>query len=190
MTLHNDCIFNGGPQGTDGGTFPGVDEPDRQQWIDYTMQVGGGNSYGGEGCDQAGDSAYNWTDWTDLCGDNGLVPYINQFQIAYMNVSNFAVFVCSFARGCEFRWGRMLTSENSLAIQRRCRSCSMMIIGAIVSILFRLRFSSIFDRMIGGSRTLLGWRQPVFSTLFYHMHIVHERRPVVLHSIWEVIYVY
>ncbi|RYP78988.1 hypothetical protein DL770_006783 [Monosporascus sp. CRB-9-2] len=89
VTLHNDCIFNGGPDGYDGGTFPAGD---RQTWVDYTKQVASGNTYGGEGCNQAGDSTYDWSDWADLCGSNGLVSYINEFQIAYMNPGNPAPF--------------------------------------------------------------------------------------------------
>lgn len=85
VTIHNDCIFNGGPKGYDGGTFP---DEDRQTWVDYTKQVASGNFYGGEGCNQASDSTYNWSNWTDVCGSNGLVKYINEFQISYMNPGN------------------------------------------------------------------------------------------------------
>jgi hypothetical protein len=83
VTLHNDCIFDGGPDGNDGGTFP---SNDRQIWIDYTIKVAANNGYGGEGCDDAGDATYKWNNYDDLCGSNGLVPYINKFKIAYMNV--------------------------------------------------------------------------------------------------------
>ncbi|RYP36171.1 hypothetical protein DL767_003503 [Monosporascus sp. MG133] len=89
VTLHNDCIFNGGPDGYDGGTFPAGD---RQTWVDYTKQVASGNTYGGEGCNQAGDSTYDWSDWADLCGSDGLISYINEFQITYMNPGNPAPF--------------------------------------------------------------------------------------------------
>ena len=86
VTIHNDCIFDGGPNGVDGGTFP---DNDRQTWVDYTKQVAGGNTYGGEGCDNAGpESTYNWTNYDNLCGSNGLAAYINAFKISYMNVSD------------------------------------------------------------------------------------------------------
>jgi hypothetical protein len=84
VTIHNDCIFNGGPSGFDGGTFPAND---RQRWVDYTKEVASGNSYGGEGCNQAGDSTYDWTNYDDVCGSNGLEAYIHEFQISYFNVS-------------------------------------------------------------------------------------------------------
>ncbi|KAL7940439.1 hypothetical protein V8C42DRAFT_337514 [Trichoderma barbatum] len=85
ITLHNDCIFNGGPNGYDGGTFPSYD---RQTWIDYTKKVASGNTYGGEGCNQADDSTYDWSNFADLCGSNGLAAYIHTFQIAYLNPGN------------------------------------------------------------------------------------------------------
>ncbi|KAF5689061.1 hypothetical protein FDENT_4563 [Fusarium denticulatum] len=85
VTLHNDCIFNGGPGGYDGGTFP---SNDRQTWVDYTKSVASGNTYGGEGCNQAGDSTYDWSNFGDVCGSNGLATYINAFQIAYLNPGN------------------------------------------------------------------------------------------------------
>lgn len=84
VTLHNDCIFNGGPDGYDGGTFPA---DDRQTWVDYTKEVAAGNAYGGEGCNQADDSTYDWSNFDDVCGSNGLAAYIDAFQIAYFNVS-------------------------------------------------------------------------------------------------------
>jgi hypothetical protein len=84
VTLHDDCIFDGGADGSDGGTFP---TDDRQTWVDYAIQVAGGNTFGGEGCADAGDAAYDWYDWDDLCGSNGLVAYINSLQLAYLNVS-------------------------------------------------------------------------------------------------------
>ncbi|RYO87404.1 hypothetical protein DL762_004234 [Monosporascus cannonballus] len=82
VTLHNDCVFSGGPDGYDGGTFPAGGPPDLGR---LHQAVASGNTYGGEGCNQAGDSTYGWSDWADLCGSDGLVPYINEFQIAYMN---------------------------------------------------------------------------------------------------------
>lgn len=84
VTIHNDCIFNGGPNGYDGGTFPAND---REAWVNYTKQVAAGNIYGGEPCNEAGDSTYNWDYYDDLCGPNELAAYIDQFQIAYLNVS-------------------------------------------------------------------------------------------------------
>lgn len=83
VTIHNDCILNAGPDGGDGGTFP---DEDRDIWKDYTVQVAGSNTYGGEGCNQADDSTYDW-EYDDVCGDNGLVAYIHKFQMSYINVS-------------------------------------------------------------------------------------------------------
>ncbi|KAM0268383.1 hypothetical protein ACHAQH_010007 [Verticillium albo-atrum] len=85
VTIHNDCIFNGGPDGYDGGSFPASD---RQAWVDYTKQIASGNIYGGEPCNQAGDSTYDWEDYDDLCGPNGLAAYIDEFRIAYLNPGN------------------------------------------------------------------------------------------------------
>ncbi|CAH0022173.1 unnamed protein product [Clonostachys rhizophaga] len=85
VTIHNDCIFNGGPNGNDGGTFP---SDDRQTWIDYTKQVASSNTYGGEGCADAGDSTYDWSNFDDVCGSNGLEAYIHKFQISYFNPGN------------------------------------------------------------------------------------------------------
>lgn len=84
VTLHNDCIFDGGPTGHDGGTFFPLEE--RQNWVDYTLEVAGGNTYGGEGCSV--DGGYDWWDYDDLCGSNGLAAYIDTLQIAYLNVSD------------------------------------------------------------------------------------------------------
>ena len=47
------------------------------------MQVAGNNGYGGEGCEDT----YKWEDYEQLCGSNGLVKYINDFQMGYLNVS-------------------------------------------------------------------------------------------------------
>ncbi|KAH8895321.1 hypothetical protein GQ53DRAFT_714943 [Thozetella sp. PMI_491] len=82
ITLHDDCIFDGGPNGYDGGTFP---TDDRQTWVDYAKQIASNNTFGGEGCDNAGDATYDWSNWDDLCGSNGLATYINGFQMAYLN---------------------------------------------------------------------------------------------------------
>ena len=131
VTLHNDCIFNGGPDGHDGGTFP---VGDRQTWVDYTRQVAGGNTFGGEGCNQAGDSTYDWTNWTDLCGDNGLVPYIEQFQIAYLNVS--VLRYRNHANGNK-------ADGQSLVIRNLSRSCSITQTGRSVSMPYNRRFSSM-----------------------------------------------
>ncbi len=83
VTIHNDCIYESGPNGTDGGTFP----DNRQEWVDYTTEVSKGNTYGGEGCTLDHDSSYDWSNYDDLCGPNGLAAYINYFGISYMNVS-------------------------------------------------------------------------------------------------------
>jgi len=85
VTLHDDCIFEGGPDSLDAGTFP---SDNRTYWVEYTQQVASGNTFGGEPCADAGDpAAFNWSDWTTLCGYNGLIPYINTFEISYLNVS-------------------------------------------------------------------------------------------------------
>lgn len=84
VTIHNDCIFNNGPGGDDGGTFP---TEDIEGWSDYLKGVASNNTYGGEPCNQAGGSSYDWSDFADVCGDNGLIPYIHEFQISYLNVS-------------------------------------------------------------------------------------------------------
>lgn len=84
ITIHDDCIFDGGLTGYDGGTFP---SDNRSFWVDYTTQVASNNTFGGEGCDDAGDATFDWSDWTTLCGDNGLITYINTMGIAYLNVS-------------------------------------------------------------------------------------------------------
>lgn len=83
VTIHNDCIFNSGPDGTDGGTFP---EDDIQKWVDYTIEVSKGNTYGGEPCSQADDSSFDWSNFDAVCGSNGLIDYINKFGISYLNV--------------------------------------------------------------------------------------------------------
>lgn len=84
ITIHDDCIFDGGLTGYDGGTFP---SDNRSFWVDYTTHVASNNTFGGEGCDDAGDATFDWSDWTTLCGDNGLITYINTMGIAYLNVS-------------------------------------------------------------------------------------------------------
>ena len=84
VTLHDDCIFDGGMDGYDGGTFP---TDDRQTWVNYTIEVAGDNTFGGEGCNNAGDSTYDWSDYDAVCGDEGIITYINELQIAYLNVS-------------------------------------------------------------------------------------------------------
>lgn len=83
VTIHDDCIFDGGSTGTDGGTWP---SDGRQSWIDYTIEVAGNNTFGGEGCDNAGDATFDWSDYTALCGSDGIAAYIDTLQIAYMNV--------------------------------------------------------------------------------------------------------
>ncbi|KAH8703198.1 hypothetical protein BGW36DRAFT_333852 [Talaromyces proteolyticus] len=85
VTLHDDCIFDGGPNGTDGGTWP---SDDRQTWIDYTKKVSSNNTFGGEGCDDAGDATFDWSDYGAVCGSDGIAAYINAFQIAYLNAYN------------------------------------------------------------------------------------------------------
>ncbi|KFH44106.1 hypothetical protein ACRE_051150 [Hapsidospora chrysogenum ATCC 11550] len=85
VTIHNDCIFDGGPQGSDGGTFP---EDDRQAWVDYTREVSKGNTYGGEPCSLGGGSSYDWSDFEHVCGPGGLKAYIEYFGISYLNPGN------------------------------------------------------------------------------------------------------
>ncbi|KAF3407056.1 hypothetical protein DPV78_001818 [Talaromyces pinophilus] len=82
VTIHDDCIFDGGFNGSDGGTWP---SDDRQTWIDYIIEVAGNNTFGGEGCDNAGDATFDWSDYTALCGSDGIAAYIDTLQIAYMN---------------------------------------------------------------------------------------------------------
>jgi hypothetical protein len=84
VTIHNDCIFNNGPGGDDGGTFP---TEDIETWSDYLKDVASGNTYGGEPCNQAEGSGYNWNDFANVCGDNGLITYIHEFEVSYLNVS-------------------------------------------------------------------------------------------------------
>lgn len=84
VTLHNDCMLASGPAGTDGGTFP---EDDREAWVEYTKEVSSGNTYGGEPCSMD-TAAFDWTDYSEVCGENGLEPYIHEFQISYLNVSS------------------------------------------------------------------------------------------------------
>jgi hypothetical protein len=84
VTIHDDCIFDGGFGGYDGGTFP---SDDYDYWIAYTQEVASNNTFGGEGCNNAGDSTYNWSDTSALCGSDGLAAYINYFGMAYFNVS-------------------------------------------------------------------------------------------------------
>ncbi|CZS88396.1 uncharacterized protein RAG0_00141 [Rhynchosporium agropyri] len=85
VTIHNDCIFNNGPGRDDGGTFP---EEDIETWRAYLKRVASNNTYGGEPCDQASGSGYDWTNYADVCGDNGLIAYINEFKVAYLNPAN------------------------------------------------------------------------------------------------------
>lgn len=133
VTIHNDCIFNGGPDGDDGGTFPA---DDRQTWIDYTKQVAGGNTYGGEGCNQAGDSSYDWSNFDDVCGSNGLASYVNEFQISYFNVC---------ARSTCHDKGNT-DHSCSQEILHRSRSSSMIRIMPIASIQSNLRFEVTSER--------------------------------------------
>ena len=83
VTIHNDCIFAEGPGGADEGTFVQTDGHNAAYWQAYTKKVAGNNGYGGEGCEDT----YDWSDYTQLCGSNGLVKYINDYQMAYLNVS-------------------------------------------------------------------------------------------------------
>ncbi|KAH6843159.1 hypothetical protein B0I37DRAFT_213615 [Chaetomium sp. MPI-CAGE-AT-0009] len=85
VTIHNDCIFNAGPKGTDGGTFP---VEDRETWVSYTKEVASNNTYGGEPCDQASDSTFDWTNFAEVCGSNGLEAYIREFEFSYLNPGN------------------------------------------------------------------------------------------------------
>ena len=85
VTLHDDCIFDGGPTGDDGGTFTADDGDDRQGWVDYVKQVASGNTFGGEGCDDATDAKFDWSAG-NLCSSNGLKAYIDAFQISYLKV--------------------------------------------------------------------------------------------------------
>ncbi|KAI6786023.1 uncharacterized protein J7T54_006362 [Emericellopsis cladophorae] len=85
VTIHNDCIFNNGPGGDDGGTFP---EEDIETWSDYLKKVASNNTYGGEPCNQAEGSGYDWSDFDDVCGANGLEAYIHEFQVSYLNPEN------------------------------------------------------------------------------------------------------
>ena len=86
LTIHNDCMMAQGPNGSDGGTFP---DNDRATWVAYTKKVAASNVYGGEPCDLGGANAYPWTNYDTVCssGSDGLVAYINDFQISYLNVS-------------------------------------------------------------------------------------------------------
>ncbi|QKX54376.1 uncharacterized protein TRUGW13939_01462 [Talaromyces rugulosus] len=85
VTIHDDCIFDAGFNGTDGGTWP---TDDFQTWVDYTKQVASNNTFGGEGCKDAGDATFDWSDYSAVCGSDGLAAYINSFQIAYLNAYN------------------------------------------------------------------------------------------------------
>lgn len=122
VTIHNDCIFDGGPQGSDGGTFPG---DDRQAWVDYTREVSRGNTYGGEPCSQAGGSSYDWSDFEHVCGPDGLKAYIEYFGISYLNVGRlspcFLVRYCVdvvLTLACAFSLGTRQSSSSSSMIRR------------------------------------------------------------------------
>lgn len=56
VIIHDDCIFDGGFDSTDGGTWP---SDDRKTWIDYTIEVSGNNTFGVEGCNNAGDATFD-----------------------------------------------------------------------------------------------------------------------------------
>lgn len=80
--------MNEGHGGTDGGTFP-QGEAAYQEWSEYVKRVASGNSYGGEPCNQADGSTYDWSNYAEVCGPNGLQAYIEEFGVAYLNVSVF-----------------------------------------------------------------------------------------------------
>jgi hypothetical protein len=87
VTIHDDCILNEGLDGTDGWTFPPKQKDALRK---YTKQVAGGNTFGGEGCKIGDQEDYAGYDWNadDVCGSNGLVKWINDFQAAYLNPYN------------------------------------------------------------------------------------------------------
>lgn len=91
ITMHNDCMMDSGPDGADRGTFPSNEIP---KWRKYVKDYISGNTYGGEPCGQTDDTGepdgtpYDWSDTADVCGDNGLIKYIEDYEIAYLNVSH------------------------------------------------------------------------------------------------------
>lgn len=94
ITMHNDCMMDSGPQGTDRGTFP---SDDIATWRQYVLDNISGNTYGGEPCGQSDGTGepdgtpYDWSDTVAaVCGADGLVQYIQDYRIAYLNVSCFA----------------------------------------------------------------------------------------------------
>lgn len=111
--MHNDCMMDSGPQGADRGTFP---ENDIATWRKYVIDNISGNSYGGEPCGQSDDTGepdgtpYDWSNTTDVCGPNGLIKYIEDNKIAYLNVSSdlitFGWFPSKQARliSCHIAW--------------------------------------------------------------------------------------
>lgn len=113
ITGHDDCIFDGGPLGEDGGTFP---DDDISTWRQYVKDHISGNTFGGEGCDQAG-GTYNWSNFDDVCGDNGLIKYIKDYKIAYLNVSD--------KRDTQIEFGNSFANycTHSPETPKDCRSC-------------------------------------------------------------------
>lgn len=90
VMIYNDCIFNNGLGGDDGGIFL---MEDIEIWFDYFKDVVLGNIYGGEFCNQVEGFGYNWNDFVNVCGDNGLIIYIYEFEVLYLNVS-FILYCC------------------------------------------------------------------------------------------------
>ena len=92
VTIHDDCIMAQGANGSDTGTFLDGDGQTAAYWKSYTQQVARINGgFGCEGCLAANTdkNPYNWTDYAAVCstGSNGLITYINNMQISYLNVS-------------------------------------------------------------------------------------------------------
>lgn len=90
VTIHDDCIMAQGANGSDTGTFLDGDGQTAAYWKSYTQQVARINGgFGGEGCQDTSAAGYNWTDYATVCstGSNGLMAYINNMQISYLNVS-------------------------------------------------------------------------------------------------------
>ncbi|KAL8832817.1 MAG: hypothetical protein Q9191_000001 [Dirinaria sp. TL-2023a] len=90
VTIHDDCIMAQGANGNDSGTFVEGDGQSWAYWKSYTQNVARINGgFGGEGCedDPTNHNRYNWTDWATVCstGSNGLITYINNMQISYLN---------------------------------------------------------------------------------------------------------
>lgn len=84
-------MMDSGPDGADRGTFP---DDDIAKWRKYIINNVSGNSYGGEPCgasDNTGEpdgDAYDWTNTDAVCGSNGLIKYVKDYEIAYLNVSS------------------------------------------------------------------------------------------------------